>query len=81
MRKYKTMPVDLLQYAEGGALLLFAATIIYIIKLFLTRMKERDDAFNEMFTNHLNHNTEALHKVQEGLKEICGYMRSKNGNG
>ena len=81
---------DLLQLAEGGALLLFAGTTIYIVKLFLTRMKERDNSFNEtmkerdslinqLVTNHLTHNTEALHKVKEGLKEICGFLKAKNG--
>jgi len=78
--------MDLFQIAEYGPSIFAIAAIAFIVIKFLKSQKERDDAFMNIITNHIEHNTLATEKnttvltgLKETLGELCFYIKKTNG--
>ena len=52
---------DLLQFADLGGTILISLAFLYYIQ-------KRDKSFTKIVSNHINHNTEALTRLLEFLK-------------
>ena len=60
--------MDIAQIADLGATGLLALVLYLIVKMFIKYLSRRDDSFGTVISNHMNHNTEALTRLLEFLK-------------
>ncbi len=60
--------MDIGQLAELGGTGLIALVLYLIVKMFIKYLEKRDDSFGTVISNHMNHNTEALTRLLEYLK-------------
>ena len=60
--------MDIGQLAELGGTGLIALVLYLIVKMFIKYLEKRDEAFGTVISNHMNHNTEALTRLLEYLK-------------
>jgi|TARA_Y100000296_G_C5153408_1_gene247649 hypothetical protein len=60
--------MDLSQIVDFGATGLVAFVLYLIVKMFINYLKKRDDSFGTIISNHMSHNTEALTRLLEFLK-------------
>jgi len=64
------MDINLPTIIQGGAVglsILLIGLVAYLAKLFY-----------KFLSNHISHNTEALNKVNETLRELCVLLRRNN---
>lgn len=49
-----------------------AAAVLIVVFWFLRQLKEERKMFVDVITNHLNHSTEAMQKLELAIRELCG---------
>lgn len=62
------MPLESLSQLAIGTLSVLI--LGFVVKKFLEHLEKRDDAFNNLITNHLAHHTEALDKLSDKIDRI-----------
>ena len=59
--------MDQLPLAEYGVAITAIAALAFTIRLFINHLKDKDDKFTSVISNHMNHSTEALTKVADAV--------------
>lgn len=69
--------MQLLDLGISGAML---AVLVWIVKAFLSHLKNKDEVFSSTINNHLTHDLEAKEKLiasNERLSEAIGRLENK----
>lgn len=49
-----------------------AAGMLVVVFWFLRHLKEERKTFMDVITNHLDHSTETMQKLELAIRELCG---------